>query len=112
MCMLFERDEAVARLLCVKVEEFTADLPLGGKAIEFMSWKEHACTWTESLMTRVVPGQLKRLFAAVRAASSRGTVEARLFPEDMRSRRRPGDSDWWSHRPGVPVKLGWTSSGR
>ena len=34
-------------------------------------------------MTGVVPGDLKRLFAAVRAASSRGTAKAKLFMEDM-----------------------------
>ena len=39
--ILCERDEA--RLLCVKVEEFTADPPLAEKAMEFMSWKEHGC---------------------------------------------------------------------
>ena len=70
MRRLCARDEAVARLLCAKVEEFTADLPLADRAMEFMSWKEHGCRWTESLMTGVVQGELKRLFAAVRAASS------------------------------------------
>ena len=35
--ILCERDEAVARLLCAKVEEFTADFPLADKAMEFMS---------------------------------------------------------------------------
>ena len=39
--------------------------------------------WMQSLMTRVVPGELKRLFAAVRAASSRGLANAKLFLEDM-----------------------------
>ena len=34
-------------------------------------------------MARVVPGELKRLFAAVRAASSRGPAKANLFEEDM-----------------------------
>ena len=34
-------------------------------------------------MAGVVPGDLKRLFAAVRAASSRGPAKARLFVEDM-----------------------------
>ena len=77
------RDEAVARLLCAKVEEFTADLPLADRAVEFMSWKEHGCGWTESLMTGVVPGDLKRLFATVRAASSRGPAKAKRFLEDM-----------------------------
>ena len=48
--ILCERDEAVARLLCAKVEEFTADLPLADRAMEFMSWKEHGYRWTESLM--------------------------------------------------------------
>ena len=75
--------EAVERFLCAKVEESIADLPLPDKAMEFMSWKEHGCRWTESLMTGVVPGELMRLFAAVRAASSRGPAKAKLFPEDM-----------------------------
>ena len=34
-------------------------------------------------MAGVVPGDLKRLFAMVRAASSRGPTKARLFVEDM-----------------------------
>ena len=37
MRILCGRDEAVARLLCAKVEEFTTDLPLADKAMEFMS---------------------------------------------------------------------------
>ena len=37
----------------------------------------------ESLMAGVVPGELKRIFAAVRAASSRGPVKAKLFLGDM-----------------------------
>ena len=35
--ILCERDEAVARPLCAKVEEFTVDLPLADRAMEFMS---------------------------------------------------------------------------
>ena len=80
MHMLCERDEVVARLLCAKVEEFVADLPLADRAMEFMSWKEHGCTWTESRMTGVVPGELKLLFAAVRAASSWGPAKAKIVP--------------------------------
>ena len=34
-------------------------------------------------MTGVVPGDLKRLFAAMRAASSQGSAKAKLFLEDM-----------------------------
>ena len=34
-------------------------------------------------MAGVVPGELKWLFAGVRAASSRGVVKAKLFMEDM-----------------------------
>ena len=83
MRILCTRDRAVARLMCAKVGEFHADLPLTDKAMEFMSWKEHGCRWTESLMTGVVPGDLRRLFAAVRAASSRGPAKAKLFFEDM-----------------------------
>ena len=54
--ILSERDEAGAWLFCAKVEEFTADMPLADKAMEFMSWKEHGCMSTESLMAVVVPG--------------------------------------------------------
>ena len=78
-----EQDEVVARLLCAKLEEFTADPPLADRAMEFMSWKEHGCKWTESLMAGVVLGDLRRLFAMVRAASSQGPAKAKLFPEDM-----------------------------
>ena len=83
MHILCARDEAVAHLLCESVEEFTAKLPVADRAMEFLAWKEHGCRWTESLMTGVVPGDLKRLFAAVRAASSRGPAKAKLFLEDM-----------------------------
>ena len=83
MRIVCEMDEAVARLLCAKVEEFTADLALVDTPMEFMSWKEHGCKWTESLMMRAVPGELKRLFAAVRGASSWGPAKAKLFLEDM-----------------------------
>ena len=83
MRLLCARDEEVARLLCRRVEKFTAELPLADRAVEFMAWREHGCIWTESLMAGVVPGDLKRLFAAVRAASSRGTAKAKLFVEDM-----------------------------
>ena len=72
--ILCERDEAVARLLCAKVEEFTTDLPLAHTAMEFMSWKQHGCRSTESLMAGAVPDELKRLFAAVWATSSRGAL--------------------------------------
>ena len=34
-------------------------------------------------MAGVVPGDLRRLFTAVRAASSRGPAKAKLFVEDM-----------------------------
>ena len=57
------------RLLCVKVEEFTADLPLADRAMEFMFRKAHGCSWTQFLMTGVVPREMTRPFAAVRAAS-------------------------------------------
>ena len=77
------RDEEVARLLCGGVEEFTAELPLTDRAVEFLAWKEHGCRWTESLMVGVVPGDVKRLFATVRAVSSRGPPKAKLFVEDM-----------------------------
>ena len=78
MRLLCARDEEVARLLCRRVQEFTAEL-----AVEFLAWREHGCRWTESLMAGVVPRDLKRLFAAVRAASSRGPAKAKVFVEDM-----------------------------
>ena len=80
---LCERDKGATRLLCAKVEEFTADLPLGDRAMEFMSSKKHGCKWTESLLEGVVPVELKQLFATVRVASSRGPANAKLFVEDM-----------------------------
>ena len=83
MRFLCARDEEVARLLCRRVEEFTAELPLTDRAVEFVAWREHGCRWTESLMAGVVPGDLKRQLAAVRAASSRGPAKAKLFVEDM-----------------------------
>ena len=83
MRLLCARDGEVAWLLCRRVEEFKAELPLTDRAVEFVAWREHGCSWTESLMADVVPGDLKRLFAAVRAASSRGPAKARLFVEDM-----------------------------
>ena len=83
MHLLSARDEAVACLLCGSVEEFTAELPLTDEAMEFFAWKEHGCRLTESLMTGFVPGDLKRLFTVVRAASSRGSAKAKLFMEDM-----------------------------
>ena len=83
MRLLCAREEEVARLLCRRVEEFTAELPLTDRAVEFLAWREHGCRWTESLMAGVVPRNLKRLFAAVRAASSRGPAKAKVFVEDM-----------------------------
>ena len=81
--LLCARDEEVARLLCRRVVEFTAEPPLTDRAVEFLAWREHGCRWTESLMAGVVPGDLKRQFAAVRAASSWGPAKAKLFVEDM-----------------------------
>ena len=83
MRLLCARDEEVARFLCGRVEEFTAELPLTDRAVEFLAWKEHGCGRTESLMARVLPGDLKRLFATLRAASSMGPAKAKLFVEDM-----------------------------
>ena len=77
------RPEEYALLMCMKVAEFTAKQPLVDRAMEFMSWKEQGCKWRESLMARVVPGDHLRLFAMVRAASSRGVAKAKLFLEDM-----------------------------
>ena len=92
-----EWDEAVARLLCAKVEEFMTDLPVTDRAMGFMSWKEHGCKWTESLMVWVVPGDLWRLFAMVRAASSRGPAKAKPFLEDMILLGEDGYA-WRNHR--------------
>ena len=83
MRLLCARDEEVARLLCRCVHEFTAELPLTDRAVEFMARREHGCRWTESLMAGVVPGDLKRLFAAVRAALCQGPAKAKVFVEDM-----------------------------
>ena len=83
MRLLCTRDEEVARLLCRSVVEFMAELPLTDRAGEFMAWREHGYRWTESLTAGVIPGDLKRQFAAVRAASSRGPAKAKLFVEDM-----------------------------
>ena len=41
MRILCARDEPVARLLCERVEEFTAELPVADRAMEFLAWKEH-----------------------------------------------------------------------
>ena len=83
MRLLCARGEEVARLLCGRVEEFIAELPLADREMEFLASKEHGCRWTESLVAGVVPGDLKRLFATVRAASSKGPAKAKLFMEDM-----------------------------
>ena len=83
MRLLCTRDEEVARLLCRRVVECTAELPLTDRAVEFMASREHGCRWTESLMAGVVPGDLKQIFPAVRAALSRGRAKAKLFVEDM-----------------------------
>ena len=83
MRLLCARDEEVARLLCRRVVEFTEELPLTDRAVEFLAWREHGCRWMESLIAGIVPGDLKRQFAAVRAASSRGPAKAKLFVEDM-----------------------------
>ena len=42
MRIMCARDETVVRLLCAKVEEFTAYLPLADRAMEF--WKKYRCT--------------------------------------------------------------------
>ena len=56
MHLLCARDEEVSRLLCGRVEEFTAKLPLTDRAMEFLARKEHGCRWMESLMAGIVPG--------------------------------------------------------
>ena len=83
MHLLCARDEEVAGLLSRRVEESTAELPLTDRAVEFVAWRQHGCRWTGSLMAGVVPRDLKRLFAAVRAASSGGPAKARLFVDNM-----------------------------
>ena len=79
MRLLCPGDEEVAGLLWRRLEEFTAELPLTDRAVEFVAWREHGCRWTESLMAGVVPGDLKRLLAAVRAASTRGPATPRIL---------------------------------
>ena len=74
-----EEDTGHLRILCERDEA----VALADKAMEFLSWKEHGCRWAESLMTGVVPGELKRLFAAVRAALSLGPAKAKLLLEHM-----------------------------
>ena len=37
MRILFARDEAVARLMCEHVEDFTAELPLADRAMRFLA---------------------------------------------------------------------------
>ena len=83
MRLLCARDKEVASLLCGRVDGFIAELPLTDRAMEFLASKEHGCRWTESLMAGVVPGNLKRLIATVRAASSKGLAKAKVFVEDM-----------------------------
>ena len=43
MRILCARDKAVARLLCGRVQEFIAELPLEDGAMEFLAWQEHGC---------------------------------------------------------------------
>ena len=83
MRLLCARDEEVAGLLCRRVEEFTAELPLTDRAVEFVAWREQGCRWTESLMVGVVPGDLRRQFTAVQAVSFWGPAKAKLLMEDM-----------------------------
>ena len=56
MHLLCARDEEVVGLLCRRVEEFTAELPLTDRLVEFVAWREHGCRWTESLMHVSSPG--------------------------------------------------------
>ena len=42
MRLLCARDEEVARLLCRRVVDFTAELPLTDRAVEFLAWREPA----------------------------------------------------------------------
>ena len=71
------------RLLCRGVVGFTAELPLTDTTVNLLAWREHGCRWMASLMAGVIPGDLKRQFAAVRAGSFQGTAKAKLFVEDM-----------------------------
>ena len=83
MRILCKRDEGVAWLLCTKVGDFIAHLQLADKANEFMSWKEHGCKWTESLMAIMVRRHLKGLFAMVGAVSFRAPAKVKLFVLQM-----------------------------
>ena len=48
-----------------------------------MSWKGDGFEWTESIITGVIPAELKRLFRALRAPSSPGPLEAKVLFEVM-----------------------------
>ena len=83
MRLLCTREEEVTRPFCGRVVEFTAELPLLDRAVEFMALREHSCRWTEYLMAGHFCGDPRWLLAAVGAASSRGPANAKLFGEDM-----------------------------
>ena len=67
MRLLCARDEEVAELLCRRVEEFTAELPLTDRVVEFVVWRGHGCRWTESLKSGCRPRGPE---AAVRCGAS------------------------------------------
>ena len=77
------------RLLCARDRtwhNFCAGVwgsSLTNTVVEFLAWREHGCRWTESLLAGIIPGDLKRQFAALPAASSRGPAKAKLLVEDM-----------------------------
>ena len=50
MPSMCERDPVVVAAVCAKVEEFTADLPLADRAMEYSSWKQQGSQWLVSLM--------------------------------------------------------------
>ena len=79
MRLLRTRDEEVARLVCRRVEEVMEELPLTDRAVEFMAWTKHGCSWAESLMAGVIPWDLKRLFAAVQATSLHALMVPRSY---------------------------------
>ena len=59
------------------------DLPCADRAMEFISWYEHGCKWTDSVIAGVLLGELRRLIVMVRATSPPGSVEAKLFLAHM-----------------------------
>ena len=80
-CNTCESHQEVVKSLCARVEDFTADMPLIEMIMDYLLWKEHGSRWAVSRMSGVIPSNLLRLCAVIRAASPPGR-KARLFLED------------------------------